>query len=114
MTQEAHRETHETLREIPRIPPSILSLVPPTIVAEPVLSFARDILEQPVQDIAKALNKKVQELTASDVLLYTYANLPTAMRKASFDMMEAQVMAWQTMLTAVGAYHRIPRNGSAL
>lgn len=83
--------------------PTIVRELPSTSVAQLPEALAKSVLQQPVNEIAAEVGKKQADLTASDVLLYSTANLPQIYRKAVLDMWTAPLRAWLSMFGALAA-----------
>ncbi len=104
MAKTTKRKRQTRAAHVKRAPAVSLEL-PEQISPQPFKSLAQTALEQPVNEIAAEVGKKQSELTASDVLLYSTANLPHLYRKAAFDMWLAPFKAWQSMLSAAGMFN---------
>ncbi len=94
-------------RELPakaKRSPAVTSTLPATTAVQARTSFAKDILEVPVNEIAAEVGKKQADLTASDVMMYSTANLPHYFRKAAWDMWMAPFKAWQSMFSVIAPF----------
>lgn len=69
---------------------------------------AQEVMNQPLPRIAEELGKSEKELTPYDVMLFTYTNIPKAVRRAMFDATLEQFELWQSMVRAIPQHVPFP------